>query len=260
MMVRKAVHKEEIRKQLITTNNMNYTPDWTVIGKARNQTAHMQTFVTKLLYNWLPTNSKMHQQLSSHNETCPYCNQAPETTPHALTCPAHTIIPKIAKETTENLTQLPPEQLEEILTTTRANPELISKGLLPKTWEDSGDNPWKTRMTREIWQLAHTHWLERCEKCLEQPETNVTAVIQELYQEKEQLSQRDQDNIYVDTLPKILTAKRTHQQQWVQTFTTVIKHTKQQQAAKMRATANTMIFEPAGEQVVDSNQPSRGSK
>jgi hypothetical protein len=258
--VRNAAHEKEIKEQILKTNPIKYRTDWKALGQARTQTPQLQTFTTKMIFNWLPTNAKQRQILNTHDDMCPYCKQMQETTSHVFTCEKHNVIPKLAVQITKQL-ETNPDQLEIVLTMLRNRPDSIIKGLLPEEWVDCYEKQWKVKMIRTIWTTAQEHWLERCKYSAELPANHTTAKITELYTNKDTMSNNDSNNIFYQTLPAILATTNTAQQQWLYTFKNIIQYTKQQAAATVNH-ARQSLFEvfsgSAGEHIVDSNQPSRG--
>lgn len=151
--VRRSVHEKSLLHHIQQQNPSATDIDWHSFQKARLTTQHNHIFTTKMMFNWLPTNRKLHQQLPTQDELCPYCLLESESTPHAFTCPSHNLIPKIAVLLTETLRQRP-DTLEQTLTDLRTNPLPIIRGFIPNSWPEHKQKPWKVKIIRDIWTLA----------------------------------------------------------------------------------------------------------
>jgi hypothetical protein len=254
--IRKAVHKDALQKKLLNTVKVSFTVDWDAMQQARTQTRHLHRFTTKLIYNWLPTYSRIAKQQPGHTETCPLCNIERESTMHVFFCTAHPFREQLISVIDKTITDQLPEYIRDnIFATVNQNLEPIMKGLTPATWEDNATAPWKGKMIRHIWTAAHTHWKDRCKMVQELPNKHLQQQISELYQAQEMIETNDSTNIYHVPLETLLQSTKAVQTTWIQNYKSTINRITATATKTMNRTYETIVQtfnRVAGAQKVES--------
>jgi ribonuclease HI len=254
--IRIIAHENELKAKLLAKIKPPFEVDWAILKAARSQTPHLHQFTTKLIYDWLPTFKYLARQNTAHPCKCPFCPVIAETTMHAFQCVGNSFIPKLKQKLERFIDEKVPRQYQAtIIGTINNHLEPILKGLLPKNWKENKEKQWKTQLVRLTWEAAHEHWGERCKKVLELPSEQLQVQIQELYNQKDTLTDNDQEHIYQEQLETILQAPRATQTNWLKSYSNIISSIKRSTAAAMTQVSEAVqnIISPAGVQNVDSN-------
>jgi hypothetical protein len=216
-------HATALQDKLTQNLQIDFPIDWTTVQQARSQTPQLQQFTTKLMFNWLPTYHKLSQQHTDQPSHCPFCQTEKETTLHVFMCSENPFKPNLLKHIEKTLVEkVPRQEQQEIIHTIENNLEPLLKGITTTKWKDSTEQPWKTKLIRQVWEAAHTHWLLRCSKVQNLPDEKVQAQITGLYQLKSTLNTQDQRHIYHSTLTELLATNKNEKASWLKNYSDII--------------------------------------
>jgi hypothetical protein len=260
-MARHAAHETDLQEKIKQNLQPDFPIDWTTLKQARSQTPQLQQFTTKLIFNWLPTYHKLSQQNPKQPGNCPLCHEEKETTMHVFTCSKHPFKQNLLKHIEKTLVEkVPRQEQQEIIYTIENNLEPLLKGITSTKWKYSTDQPWKTKLIRQVWEAAHVHWLMRCSKVQNLPNEKIQSQITSLYQLKQTLNIQDQRHIYQASLTELLATNKNEQASWLKNYSDIIttlstaaKTAMTQVQDTVQTTVQNIITVVAGEQRVDSN-------